>query len=111
MSKNMLSSFYGKLCTPAKIYMVLITLSILAGLIVDTPLIILFVHAIFSFFWLIFLDCLCLKGMSCLSWILVLSPIITLVLAIYFMDVLMMEAKKNLHPDHFKKIKRVLGKK
>jgi hypothetical protein len=111
MSKNMLSSFYGKLCTPAKIYMVLITLSILAGLIADTPVMILFVHAIFSFFWLIFLDCLCLKGMSCLSWVLVLSPIITLVLAIYFMDVMMMTAEKMLHPDHVKTIKTILGKK
>ena len=107
MAKNMLSSFFGKLCVPAKIYVALVLLSILAGLIQDMPLMILFVHAIFSFFWVLFLDCLCLKGMSCLSWILVLTPIIALLLAIYYQDVLMVAAKKNLGPDL---VKTVLNK-
>ena len=110
MVKNMVTSFYGKLCLPAKIYMVLVTLSVFLGIIVDTPLIVIFIHAIFSFFWILFLDCLCLKGMNCVSWVLVLSPIITLLFAIYFMDLFIMAAEKNLHPDHVKNLKKILKK-
>lgn len=60
----------GQLCTPAKVYMVIAAISIIASFMTDSILGIA-VHALISLLWAFFLGWLCDNGHSGVSWFLV----------------------------------------
>jgi len=62
---------YGNMCTPARVYVVLSVIAIIASLFSRSPLGILF-HMITSVVWAFFLAWLCDEGHTGISWFLVL---------------------------------------
>lgn len=62
---------YGDMCTPARVYVVLSVIAIIASLFTRSPLGILF-HMATSILWAFFLAWLCDQGHSGISWFLVL---------------------------------------
>lgn len=60
-----------KLCTPAIVYLVLSIIALLIGLKAFT-----FLHILVIFLWTFVLNFLCSIGLTVVSWILVLLPII-----------------------------------
>lgn len=71
---------FSELCSPAKLYFVLVIISIIIGLFSGFQILAIIVKLIFAFIWTIVLNWLCKKGWKTLSWILVLLPFILIVL-------------------------------
>lgn len=68
------------LCTPALIYFILAIMSILLLIVNKTTVLIVFTNMVVILLWTWFLNFVCNKGFTTISWILVLSPyIITLI--------------------------------
>jgi len=69
-----------QLCTPALIYFILAIMSILLLIVNKTTVLIVFTNMVVILLWTWFLNFVCNKGFTSISWILVLSPyIITLI--------------------------------
>lgn len=74
---------FSKLCTPARIYFAIAVIASIVALFNRMPLIAVFWKLVFAFIWTYVLGWLCKKGMTTLSWFLVLLPYILIVLALF----------------------------
>ena len=72
---------FSKLCTPAKIYIVIAIVATIFGLFNGMSLMYAFWKLVFAFIWTFVLGWLCKKGYDSISWFLVLLPYILLALA------------------------------
>ena len=72
---------FNNLCDPAKLYIVLATISIITGLFLRIKTIALIIKFFFMLIYTYFLNFLCRKGFKTVSWILVLLPYLFLFLA------------------------------
>lgn len=73
---------FDKLCTPARLYLVISIITIFLALFNHFNIIALAIKILFTAVWTIVLTCLCDKGFTFLSWFLVLFPYILILLAI-----------------------------
>ena len=73
----------SKLCTPAMLYLILSILAILMAIMKRASMMTIVVKALFVLLWTWFLNFLCSKGYSGISWFLVLLPFIFIVLAVF----------------------------
>jgi F0F1-type ATP synthase assembly protein I len=64
----------SKLCTPAMLYLVFAAISVVVGVFQKFQLLSLLVNVIFVAAWTWFLNFLCSKGYTSISWFLVLLP-------------------------------------
>ena len=71
---------FQKLCTPAKLYFAVTVLSAIFALFNSVPILAVFMKIIFAFIWTFVLNWLCSKGLTTLSWIIVLLPYLILVM-------------------------------
>jgi hypothetical protein len=69
---------FSKLCTPAKVYLVLALIEILYALFYGASLLAEIIMLLFAILWTIFLSWICSKGHVAVSWALVLLPYILL---------------------------------
>jgi len=76
---------FTHLCAPAKLYFVLVIISIIIGLFSGFQILAIILKLIFAFIWTIVLNWLCKKGWKVLSWILVLLPFILIIIAYFGM--------------------------
>ncbi len=72
----------SKLCTPAMLYLVLSVIAILMAIMKRMSMMTIVVKTVFVLLWTWFLNFLCSKGYSGISWFLVLLPFIFLVMAV-----------------------------
>ena len=72
---------FSELCAPAKLYFVLVFISIIIGLFSGFHFLAIIFKLLFAFIWTMVLNWLCKKGWKTLSWILVLLPFILIILA------------------------------
>ena len=90
-----ISSSFKSLCTPAMIYLVIGVISLLF-MIGKVSIVSLVVKVIFLLLWTWFLNFLCSKGYTGISWFLVVIPYVFLVLVLIFaVDVLGGIAKQD----------------
>ena len=80
----------SKYCTPAQLYLALAVIGILFEFMLSFNVVTLVVHGLFSAIFAFILNFLCKKGLTLLSWVLVLLPY---VLAVLFYG-LALDAKK-----------------
>ena len=73
-----------KLCTPAMLYLVLSIIAILMAIMKRMSMMTIVIKTIFVLLWTWFLNFLCSKGYSGISWFLVLLPFIFLTMAVLF---------------------------
>ena len=74
---------FSKLCSPAKLYLVITVIGIVLSLFNKISVVAVLVKAIFALFWTFVLNWLCEKGYKTLSWILVLLPFIIIILGMF----------------------------
>ncbi len=67
---------FESLCNPAKLYFVMVVLSILMALFRGMPFMAALIKVIFAFFWVMVLNWICDKGYEGVSWFLVALPFI-----------------------------------
>ena len=72
---------FAKLCTPAKIYLVIALIAAIFPLLNGAAIIFSFWQLLFAFIWTYVLGWLCNKGYTSISWFLVLLPYIIMALA------------------------------
>ena len=72
---------FSKLCTPAKIYFAIAVIASVIGLFNGVSIMIIFMKLVFAFIWTFVLGWLCKKGLTSISWFLVLLPYIIIGLA------------------------------
>ena len=72
---------FSKLCTPAKLYLVIAVISILIALFNHFNIFAVAIKLLFAIVWTLILSCLCDKGFSYLAWGLVLFPYFLILLA------------------------------
>ena len=65
---------FSKYCTPAQLYLVLAAISLLSGFLKNFSVLTLLANAVFVVLFAWILNFLCRKGLTGLSWILVLLP-------------------------------------
>ena len=65
---------FSKLCTPAMIYFVISVITLVIGVFTNFHIISLLIKGLFILVWTWFLNYLCKKGYSVISWILVILP-------------------------------------
>lgn len=70
------------LCTPALIYFILAVMSIVLLIVNKTTVMIVFSKMICVLLWTWFLNFICKKGFTNVSWVLVLAPYVIIVLAL-----------------------------
>ena len=73
---------FKNLCTPAKIYLVVTLFLCVMSLMNDAPVLAVALKVVFAVIWTCILSWLCKKGLSTISWILVLFPFIFILLGI-----------------------------
>lgn len=83
-----------KLCTPALIYFVLAIISLLILVVNKMPAMFLMSKLVFVVLWTWFLNFVCTKGFTNVSWVLVVSPYIIL-LIMYAMQPTVKEEEKK----------------
>ena len=83
---------FVNLCVPAKIYFVIAILSIIFGLFTNIRVFALFAKLIFAFVYTYFLNFLCKKGYTFVSWFLVVLPYVVMFFVV--MDVFRMIKQK-----------------
>jgi hypothetical protein len=81
---------FNSLCDPAKLYFVLVFISILMALFRGMPIMNVLIKLIFAFFWVMVLNWICNKGYRAVSWFLVLLPFIMMILPMFGMSSSMM---------------------
>ena len=77
-----MTNYFNSLCNPAKLYAVLIAITLLLALFNGVPLIAIGVKLIFAIVWTVALNYICGNGFTWFSWILVLMPFVLLVLGV-----------------------------
>ena len=86
---------FNQLCAPAKLYFVLVIISIIVGLFSGFQFMAVLLKLIFAFVWTVILNWLCKKGWKTLSWILVLLPFIFIII-LYFGMVRLTNQQKSM---------------
>jgi len=76
-----MQSMFKKLCTPAKIYLVIAIVSSIISLFSKGSMYSVVIHLLFALFWAYILSWLCKKGYSGISWTLLLLPYVIFLLA------------------------------
>ena len=74
---------FGKYCSPAQLYLVVAVIGIAAGFLKNFRVFTLLYNSLFAVLWAWILNFLCRKGLTALSWILVLLPFILLASAFF----------------------------
>ena len=74
---------FSKLCTPAKIYFAIAVIASIIALFKRVGVMAVAMKLVFAFIWTILLGWLCKKGLTTLSWVLVLLPYIVIALAMF----------------------------
>jgi hypothetical protein len=74
---------FSKLCTPAKIYFSIAVIATIIGLFNGLSIMAAFWKLVFAFIWTFVLGWLCKKGLTSISWFLVLLPYIIIALAMF----------------------------
>jgi len=69
---------FSKYCTPAQLYLVFAVIGLLSAFLKNFGILTLLVNGLFVVIWAWILNWLCRKGLSAISWILVLLPFILL---------------------------------
>lgn len=77
-----MSDSSNNLCWPAKIYLVILIVSLLFGIYQNFTVPVLFLKAIFGLLWLWILHLLCAAGYEKISWILLILPYVFIVLVV-----------------------------
>lgn len=77
-----MSNYFNSLCNPAKLYAVLIIITLLLALFNGVPIIALAIKLIFAIVWTGVLNYICGKGFTWFSWVLVLLPFVLLFLGV-----------------------------
>ena len=72
----------NSLCAPAKIYLVILILSIVFGIYQNLTVPVLFIETIFGLLWLWILHLLCGAGYEKISWVLLILPYVFIILVI-----------------------------
>jgi hypothetical protein len=85
---------FRKLCTPAKIYFAIAVISSIIALFSGVRLIAVMFKLLFGFIWTFILAWLCKRGLTVVSWWLVLLPYIIIFLAMFKLYHLTDEQKK-----------------
>ena len=88
---------FGKFCTPAQLYLILASISLLTGFFNNFRVATLLVSGVLIVLWAWILNFLCRKGFSTISWVLVLLPIV-LQLAGFFLAMDASEMKYTMNP-------------
>ena len=70
------------LCTPALMYFILAVMSILLLIVNKTTIMIVFSNIVWVLLWTWFLNFICRKGFTSISWVLVLAPYVIILLAV-----------------------------
>ena len=78
-----MSNYFNSLCNPAKLYAVLIIITLLLALVNGVPLIAIGIKLIFAIIWTCVLNYICGNGFTWFSWVLVLMPFVLLILGIF----------------------------
>ena len=84
-----------KLCTPALIYFVLAIISLLLLIVNKTSVTVVMGQFVFVVLWSWFLNFVCTKGFTNISWVLVVSPYIILLIVHMMQPKVKEEEKKN----------------
>lgn len=84
-----------KLCTPALIYFVLAIVALVIMVVNKTPAMLLMSNLVFVILWTWFLNFFCTKGFTNISWALVISPYIILLVAYAMQPKVKEEDTKN----------------
>ena len=69
---------FGKYCTPAQVYLVLAVIGLVSGFLKNFRVLTLIFNTIFVFLFAWILNFLCSKGLTAISWVLVLLPFVLL---------------------------------
>ena len=77
-----MSNYFNSLCNPAKLYAVLIVITLLLALFNGVPLIAIGIKLIFGIIWTGALNYICSNGFTWFSWVLVLMPFVLLFLGV-----------------------------
>ena len=85
---------FGKYCTPAQVYLVLAVIGLVSGFLKNFRVMTLIFNSIFVVLFAWILNFLCSKGLTAISWVLVLLPFVLLASAFF----LAMDAAD--HKDH-----------
>jgi len=85
----------SKLCTPALIYFVLAVIFMVMGLMAKFQPVTLIIKGAFVLLWTWFLNYLCSKGYSGVSWFLVLMPYILMLLLFFIAVEAVLMSKKS----------------
>ena len=71
---------FKKLCSPAKIYLVVSLFACVMALMHDAPFMMVGIKVVFALIWTCILSWLCKKGFASISWVLILLPFIVIFL-------------------------------
>ena len=77
----------SKLCTPAYLYFVVSIITLIIGAFMNFNLSSFLMNGLFIFVWSWFLNFLCKKGFTVVSWILVIIPYLFLLFVLFFVGV------------------------
>jgi F0F1-type ATP synthase assembly protein I len=88
----------SKLCTPAMLYLVFAAISVVVGVFQKFQLLSLLVNVIFVAAWTWFLNFLCSKGYTSISWFLVLLPFLLMLGAFAMTMEIVKSAGKTVMP-------------
>jgi hypothetical protein len=77
-----MSNYFNSLCNPAKLYAVLIAITLLLALFNGVPIIAIVIKLIFAIIWTCVLNYICGKGFTWFSWLLVLLPFVLLIMGV-----------------------------
>ena len=75
-------NYFNSLCNPAKLYVILIAITLLLALFNGVPIMALAIKLIFAIIWTGALNYICGKGFTWFSWVLVLLPFVLLILGV-----------------------------
>ena len=75
-------NYFNSLCNPAKLYAVLIAITLLLALFNGVPIMALAIKLIFAIIWTGALNYICGSGFTWFSWVLVLLPFVLLILGV-----------------------------
>ena len=94
MNGNKISSILS-ICAPAMVYLILSVIGLIIASAIQFSVISILLKVIFIALWTFLLNFLCANGLTIVSWILVLLPIIFMVASIFMVINFMSNASKN----------------
>jgi len=99
-----MTNYFNSLCNPAKLYAIVVSITLIIALGNGIPIIAVGIKLIFAFIWTAVLNYICDKGYTWFSWALGLLPVVLLI-----MDILghLQFSDPKISESHQKKKKRV----